>query len=580
MATSYIPLQFPPGVYRNGTEFQSAGRYYDSNLVRFVDGTIRPVGGWRVKSTTVMSGSPRAIITWQDNSNPPVARAAIGTSSKLYTMARTGVLTNITPIRASGTYANNPLSVTNTSAVVTVAHTSHGLTTGDTAVIAGSAAIGGITPNGTFTVTVTDANTFTYTFTSPATSTVSGGGGAAVTYSYEISPGLASATTGGGYGSGNYGAGTYGTPRPDTTNITPARMWSLDTWGEYLVGTPGASGDIYQWQLNTSNRAAKITNSPTARAILVTEERILMALGAAGNPRKVQWSDQEDNTDWTPSATNLSGDFDLQTSGKLMCGKHVKGGILLLTDTDAHLARFIGYPLVYGFEGLAHGCGVISQGAAADLDTLIIWMGENGFWMFDGYVRPIPCDVADHVFTDMNRLQASKIVSVVNAAFNEVWWFYPSGSSTENDRYVSWNYKEGTWAIGTVSRLAGCDKGAMLYPLKVASDGYVYEHQVGFDYDEADVYVESGPIQLGNGERLMDVLNYIPDENTAGDVTVTFYAKMFPNGAETTYGPYTAANPRNLRFSARQVRVRYTGATMSDWRVGINRLEVQQGSRR
>lgn len=482
----YLPLQIQPGVYRNGTEYQSKGRWYDANLVRWYSGEMRPVGGWQARSASTVSGKARAVTTWKDNSS--VSWIGIGTHTKLYAMTRSGALHDITP---------------------------SGFTTG-----------------------------------------------------------RADATTAGGYGGGTYGTGAYGTPRLDTTAIQDASVWTLDTWGEYLVGCMADDGDIYEWTLNTAVAAAAVTNAPTARAIVVTEERFLMALGAGGNPRKVQWSDQEANTTWTPAPANQAGDFELQTAGRLMCGKRVRGGTLLFTDVDVHLANYIGGTLVYGFDRISSSSGIISQQACAVFDGRAVWMSQNGFWGFNGYVEPVACDVHDYVFSDLNRVQASKVYAVHNSQFGEVWWFYPSAASNEIDRYVIWNYRENHWSIGQLVRLCGTDRGAFNYPIMIGSDGTVYEHEAGFGYGSASLYARSGPVELGSGDNVMTVRGMVPDERTAGDVTVTFYVKPFPNGDEETFGPYTAANPVDFLFTGRQVEVKYTGSALADWRVGTPRLDV------
>ena len=91
---AFLSLAIPPGVYRNGTERQASGRYYNTNLVRWIDGTLRPIGGWRNKTATLLSGSARSIIQWTDNSDN--SWASIGTNSKLYVLDRGGTVTNIT----------------------------------------------------------------------------------------------------------------------------------------------------------------------------------------------------------------------------------------------------------------------------------------------------------------------------------------------------------------------------------------------------------------------------------------------------------------------------------------------------
>ena len=491
----YIPLKLPPGIYRNGTEYQAAGRWYDANLVRWYENTLRPMGGWRKRSASQMTGLCRGFITWR--ANDAERWIAAGTQSKLYAMNEAGTLKEITP-------------------------------TGITA-------------------------------------------------------GIADATIKTGYGYSTYGSFAYGVARPDLGGLIPATTWSLDTWGEYLVACSSADGKLYEWQLGftTPTLAAAITNAPTGnKALLVTAERILFALGAGGNPRKVQWCDQEDNTVWTPLATNQAGDFELATVGTLIAGKRVKGVNLLFTDVDVHTATYIGAPFVYGFEKAGSGCGLISAQAVAAIDTAAIWMSKSGFWTYDGYVKPLPSDVSDYVFTNMNFNQASKVYAVHNSQFGEIWWYYPSSGSNENDSYVTYNYRENHWNIGSLARTAGTDAGVFTNPLLVSTDGYIYEHEVGFAYDSASVFAESGPVQLGNGDNIMSVRQVVPDEQTLGEAVVSFKTRNYPTGAQSTFGPYTAANPTDVRFAARQVNMVVTGAVLADWRVGIFRLDAVAGGKR
>jgi len=491
----YIPLKLPPGIYRNGTEYQAAGRWYDANLVRWYENTLRPMGGWRKRSTTQLTGLCRGFLSWRDNS--ATRWVGLGTQSKLYAMNESGTIKEITPT--------------------------------------------------SFTAGIADAIVKT------------------------------------GYGYSDYGKFAYGVSRPDLGAVTPATTWSMDTWGQYLVACSNSDGKLYEWQLGftTPTLAAVITNAPTSnKAVLVTAERIMFALGAGGNPRKVQWCDQENNTVWTPAGDNQAGDYELATPGTLIAGKRVKGINLLFTDVDVHTAQYVGAPFVYGFEKAGSGCGLISAQSVAAIDTAAIWMSKAGFWIYDGYVKPLPSDVSDYVFGNINFNQASKVYAVHNSKFGEIWWYYPSSASNENDSYVTFNYRENHWNIGTLARTAGTDAGVFVNPMAVSTDGYVYEHEVGFAYDSASVYAESGPVQLGNGDNIMSVRQVVPDEQTLGEAVVSFKTRNYPTGTQSTFGPYTAANPTDVRFAARQVNVKVTGAVLADWRIGVMRLDAVPAGKR
>ena len=340
--------------------------------------------------------------------------------------------------------------------------------------------------------------------------------------------------------------------------------------------------DIDDVSLRNVTTAMPIENAPEGNlGLLVTEERFLFALGAGGNPRLVQWCDRENNTLWTPAATNEAGDIELQTAGQIMQGIRTRGQSLIITDTDAHSATYIGGQFVYGFQRVGSSCGAISRKSAAAVDEGVFWMGQRGFFGYaGGAVKDIACEVGDYVFNDINTAQASKIWSVTNQQYNEIWWFYCSGGSNEIDRYVSYNYKEGHWSIGQLSRTAGFDRGVFRRPVWFTTGGKAYNHDTGLNYEGADVFAESGPISLASGDNVMAATMLIPDELTQGDVSATFKTRFHPNDTERSYGPYAMANPTSVRFTGRQVRMRVEGERLADWRVGIMRLEAVAGSKR
>lgn len=492
-----LPIKLPPGVYRNGTDFEGSDRWRDTNLVRWENNSVRPVGGWSTRSDAATTYAPRGMISWVDNSYE--SHIAIGTADKLYALNPGGNVYDITP---AGFTAGNENATLNT-----------------------------------------------------------------------------------GYGGIFYGTQAYGIGRTSGGEYIECTTWSLDTWGEYLIACSPDDGKLYQWELDVTvpTPAAAITNAPTdCLGLVSTEERFIFALGAGGNPRKIQWCDREDNTTWTPTATNEAGDFELQTQGEILFGTRIRGRTLIVTTTDAFTATYSGPPYVYGFERVGNSCGAVSRKGVASTDEFSIWMGKENFFMFDGSIaRPIPCDVNDYVFKDINRNQISKAYAVHNGQFNEIWWFYPSGDSTENNRYVAYDYKENHWLIGTLSRTCGIDQGVFTNPIWVDADGILYDHERYLSaHGGAEPYAESGPISLGAGDQVMKVVDLIPDEGTQGEVDLTFKTRFYPNGEERTYGPYNSANPTSVRFTGRQIRMKVQATGNEDWRSGVMRLDVVAGGKR
>ena len=532
-AAQYVPLQFKPGVWKNGTLYQAQGRWYDADLMRWSVGALGPVGGWRPWGEATYparadvgaagdTGPPRTALSWMDNSNN--RWLAAGSASKLYVY-------------------------------------NSGATRYD------------ITPSG-FTAGTIDADPNT------------------------------------GYGDWLYGKSLYGTVRPDLGIPAPATTWSLDMWGEDLVGCTPADGRVWIWNTSggTGSAATQVSGSPIyVTSTLVTEERIQMVFGgvvaggseANADRRKIFWSDSEDNTDWTASATNQAGDHTVNSRGDLLGAVRVRGKVLVFTTDDAHTATYIGLPYVYQFDRVGDNCGPVSINSVIVAGNIAYWMGRsaNGFFMYDGYVRSIPCDVEDFIVTQMNEAQSSKVVAWHDSLFSEVVWFYP-GSGTENDAYITYNYDEKHWSVGTLARTAVVSRGIFAQPILFDPVGNPYEHEVGGTYADINTIdrsgsapvttyktplvpiVESGPIQLGSGDRLLSATHLIPDVSALGDITTTFYTRLYPTDSDTTHGPYTMAAPTSVRFTGRTVRMKCTSNSANAWRVGIPRLEMRPGGRR
>ena len=111
--------------------------------------------------------------------------------------------------------------------------------------------------------------------------------------------------------------------------------------------------------------------------------------------------------------------------------------------------------------------------------------------------------------------------------------------------------------------------------------GMIYDHEVGYNHDGDISFIEHGPVELGTGENSSNLTFLYPDESAQGDVSMTFKTKMYPNGTERSFGPYTATRqPVPIRVHGRQMLVKAIGAESTNWRLGVPRIEVKPGSKR
>jgi hypothetical protein len=92
---AYVSIDIPAGIFKHGTDLDSVGRWRDANLVRWQNGSVRPVGGWTSRVDDAFTYAPRGAITWTDNSSD--AHIAAGTYEKLYHINKVGTVVDITP---------------------------------------------------------------------------------------------------------------------------------------------------------------------------------------------------------------------------------------------------------------------------------------------------------------------------------------------------------------------------------------------------------------------------------------------------------------------------------------------------
>ena len=588
-------LQILPGLFDLKTARGVVGRWKTGNKIRFHNGMPQKIGGWRKSGSTTFTGICRNLIDWL--SLNLVQYIALATHLKLY--VRSGLTySDITPIRSSGTYANDPFAVVNLSTTVTVTHTSHGALLDDYVTIAGASAGGGITVDGEYQIqSIVDANTYTITHGSAATSTDATTGGAAATYAYQINVGKENSVYGLGWGVGPYGASTYGTARSVSSFLQGARTWSMDLWGEDLIACPRGGG-VYVWDtsVGTGTRAAVISGAPTtAKAILVSpENKHLVVLGAhdgsASDPLLIRWSSSEDYTSWTAASTNTAGNKRLNTGNEILCGIKARKEILVFTDSNLWAMTWLGTTSpVFGFEDLGEHGGLRGPNAAIEINGRTYWMGEKDFFTFDGGMRRIACDVWHTIFDDINHVQKAKVHAAYVRRFGEIWWFYCSASSSEIDRYVSFNPEKGWWSYGTMARTAYIgDSDLIQTPYAAGTDGYLYDHESGTDDDTSGMTVtlDSGDIDIGDGDAMMFVNALVPDFRIlTGSITLTLKGKRYPH--QSAYSSSTAVTMTsatelvNPRLKARQISLSFSSSVAGDhWEMGTFRIGTKPYGRK
>jgi hypothetical protein len=399
-----------------------------------------------------------------------------------------------------------------------------------------------------------------------------------------------------GFGAYHFGVEDYGDARSQSGLRTNAGHFSFDNWGEHLIFCFSEDGKIYKWRPDSAGGSPDtigtvVTNAPTGnQAIIVTNERHLVAIGSGGDPRKVAWSDREDNTVWTSKATNTAGDLQIPTNGRALSAVKYQNDVIIFSDTGIDRMYYAGSPFVYGISKAGSNCKAISQRSIVQTGNFLAWMGENSFFIYDGAVREIRCDVHDYVYDNLNLIGKTASWGGHNSNFNEIWWGFTIGDyQFKPNKYVIWNYNDNNWSIGSLDRGCWVDQGSFDYPLAGDSNGFIYQHESTLLGNSPNLstdvpFCTSGPIELGNGDNYVQCNQIIPDEeaNTLPGVTISFKGKFTPLGSETDFGSFTFESDgyTDARFTARQVQMTVTGSTTQDFQVGNIRLNIRQRGKR
>lgn len=636
-------LQFRPGVNRETTSYTNEGGWFDCDKVRFRFGTPEKIGGWSKFSGKSFLGTCRAI-------KPFVALAGesylgVGTHLKYY-INEGGGYNDITPIRTTTSAGDVTFSATDGSSTLTVTDSNHGALENDFVTFSGAVSLGGnitadvlnqeyqisrIVSTNSYEIVareVASLNDITvdgvYTPTPVlANSSDSGNGGSSVVGAYQIQSGLDTTVAGTGWGAGTWSRGAWGSAASLTAVGDILRIWSHDNFGEDLIINV-RNGGIYYWDKSTSsapftravelkNLAGADTTTPTiAKKVMISDQdRHVIVFGCdpqddigVQDPLLIRFSDQENPLVWSAQATNTAGDLRIGTGSEIITALETRQQILVFTDRSLHAMQYLGPPFTFGISMISENITIASPLAAIAVDDMVMWMGEEEFYIYTGQVQKLPCSVRAYIFNDFNQDQAEKVTAAVNSSYSEIWWFYPSADSDTIDKYVVYNYQEQVWYYGNLTRTAWIDRGIQQYPIAASTDGYLYYHEFGTDDGSVNPpaaissYIESSQMSMGAGDNFVFLSKLIPDVTFDGstspspNVDFTLETRRFPG---TDYNQTVSSNV--IRSSTvpveqftDQVRLRMRGRSFAlkiesdttgvEWRLGTPRVELRPDGRR
>lgn len=381
----------------------------------------------------------------------------------------------------------------------------------------------------------------------------------------------------------------------------------IDTAGN-IVNTSGTQSGV---QTITPNDIPVVQNFLTVS----DTSRFILTFGAndygsvVQDPMLIRWSNQDDPYNWTPDATNQAGSIRLSDGSEIVTAIQTRQEIVVFTDSAVYSLQYLGPPNVWQTQLLGDNISIESQNAVALASGVVYWMGVDKFYVYDGRVQTLNCDVRRYVFSDFNQAQAAQVFAGTNEGFNEVWWFYCSANSSVVNRYVVYNYLEKIWYYGTLGRTAWLDSGLRDYPMAATYTNNIVYHESGLNDNETGTTtaiaanISSSEFDIQDGHNFGFVWRVLPDltfetssnspAGVAPSVTMTLYGlSNSGSGVTSSAGAPVAASASYViteEFTG-QIYTRMRGRQLifkiesnqinTTWQIGAPRVDIRPDGRR
>jgi hypothetical protein len=560
-------VQLRPGVNRENTRYTNEGGWFESDKVRFRQGTPEKIGGWVQMSANRFLGVCRSL--WQWSTLNGVSLIGVGTNLKMY-IERGGAYYDITPIRATTGAGDVTFAATDGSNVLVVSDTAHGATAGSFVTFSGAVDLGGNVTAAVLnqeyqidSIINADSYTIVIPVTADALDVGNGGSNTIGAYQLNIGPEIQQALA--GWGTGAWGFGPWGIGAPGSEEI---RIWNQSNYGEDLIFGPRGGG-LYLWDATSGVGARGVnvaslpgaSDVPTAVTKMLVSDvsRFVMCFGvneigsAVLDPMLIRWSDQEQFAQWTPAITNQAGGLSLSIGSRIVTAVQTRQEILVFTDLALYSLQYQGPPYVWGAQTMADNVSIMGPNAVAVANNMTFWMGDDKFYVYNGQTQTLRCDLRQYIFQSFNFAQRDQVVAGTNEAFNEVWWWYPSSGSTVPDRYVVYNYAEDIWYYGNLTRTAWLDSSFSGRPVGAFSNRLVV-HETGVDDGSngtlvpISAYITSSQFDIQDGDKFGFVWRVLPDITFRGSTATNPQAVLTLLPLQSSGSGYN--NPLSVAGSA------------------------------
>ena len=333
-----------------------------------------------------------------------------------------------------------------------------------------------------------------------------------------------------------------------------------------------------------------------------------------GNNGLIQNCSAGDFNNWTSADSNANN----VSSTKVIKGLPVRGGTTspagLFWTLDS-VIRVTYSPTTVGnatfywkYDLITQQSSIMSSQCVIEYDGLFYWVGTDRFLMYNGVVAEVPNTQNNNYFFDnLNYAQRQKVWVSKVPRWGEIWWFFPSGDSTECNDAIIYNVRDKCWydagqALGA-RRSAGVFSEVFRRPIWGGTDQNVtgqytlWQHEIGTNeiytnhvnaiesYFETNV-IGSGAGLVGSTQQAGDNLwtrieRVEPDFVQSGAMNLIVTGKSYADdvddpSVEYPFDPTTLKI--DLKEQRREMRLRFSSNTQNgDYFMGRIILNIDTG---
>ena len=230
--------------------------------------------------------------------------------------------------------------------------------------------------------------------------------------------------------------------------------WKFAQFGDVVVAANGAE-KLQAWVIGSSTLFADLAAAAPIASFVTVVRDFVVAANISSYPSRVQWSDINDETDWTSGPTSQSDYQDIPDGGNIRGITGGEFGLVLLEQAIVRMS-YIGAPLFFQFDTISRTLGCYESGSIAQYGPMTFFLSDDGFYMCDGQsVKPIGAEKIDRwFFDDLDPANVTKMSSAIDPIRKIVAWCYPNTRAGKTILIYNWQVQKWTYADTTADYIA------------------------------------------------------------------------------------------------------------------------------